>query len=63
MTDSAAGSLYERSTGRIAPAADSFAAWLENHPPKTARQALANALSTTITSRSQDDCGVGVTTN
>jgi hypothetical protein len=60
MTDGAADSLYERSSGRIAPAAESFADWLKNHPKKTAQQALQETLSTTLQPRTQDDCGVSV---
>jgi hypothetical protein len=60
MTDGAADSLYEHSSGRIAPAANSFTEWLENHPQKTAQQALQETLSTTLQPRTQDDCGVGV---
>ncbi len=60
MTDGAADSLYERSTGRIAPAAESFVGWFQNHPRKTAQQALQNTISTTLRSRTHDDCGVGV---
>jgi serine/threonine protein phosphatase PrpC len=60
MTDGAADSLYERSTGRIAPAAESFVGWLQAHPPRTAQRALHNTLSTTLRSRTHDDCGVGV---
>lgn len=63
MTDGAADSLYERSTGRIAPAAESFVGWMQTHPRKAAQQALQETLSTTLTARTHDDCGVGVVKN
>ena len=60
MTDGAADSLFERSTARIAPAAEAFAGWLQLHSRRTAQEALQDTLSSTLTSRTHDDCGVGV---
>jgi hypothetical protein len=60
LTDGAAASLWERSTGRVAPALERMTRALRTMEPADVEQALRGRLCAQLRERTLDDCGVAL---
>lgn len=60
LTDGAAVSLFERGTGRVAPAVEKVAHALKTRPRDEVEGWLSNELAPRLTSRTLDDCGLAL---
>jgi len=60
MTDGAAESLYERRTGKLAPAVSRVLAWYEGNHPDSVEKALEDSVLPLLLSKTSDDCSVAL---